>query len=274
MKNQEKKLNKKQHYILREKGTEPAFSGKLLYNKEKGEYSCIGCRNKIFSSNTKYNSDSGWPSFYDAKKGSVKLKKDLNHGMIRTEVTCKKCGGHLGHVFDDAPQTPTGKRYCINSLALEFKGLKKNEKATFGAGCFWHVEKEFNNLKGVIETTVGFMGGTVKNPLYNEVSSDKTGHAEVCQVFYNPKKISYEQLLKKFWEIHDPTQKDRQGPDTGTQYKSVIFYHNQKQKKEAIKSKEQEQKKYKKKIVTEIKPTKSFYKAEEYHQSYYKKCGI
>lgn len=120
-----KKLTKGQHHILHEKGTEPPFSGKLLYNKEKGEYSCVGCGNKIFDSETKYDSDCGWPSFYDAKKGTVELKKDLSHGMVRTEVICKKCGGHLGHVFKDGPK-PTGKRYCINSIALNFEG--KNGK--------------------------------------------------------------------------------------------------------------------------------------------------
>ena len=150
----------------------------------------------------------------------------------------------------------------------------KTEKATFGAGCFWHVEEEFSNLKGIVETTVGFMGGKIKDPSYRQVSWRMTGHAEVCQVIYDPKKISYDKLLKKFWRIHDPTQKNRQGLDIGSEYRSVIFYHNNTKKKRAIKSKEQEQKKYKKKIVTEIVPSKSFYKADEHHQDYYKKCGI
>jgi len=148
----------------------------------------------------------------------------------------------------------------------------KTEKATFGAGCFWHVERDLSKIKGVIKTTVGVMGGTIKNPSYKEVSSGKTGYVEVCQVIYNPNKTSYDGLLKIFWKIHNPTQLNRQGWDIGTQYRSVIFYHNDEQKNKAIKSKEQEQKKYKKKIVTEIVPSKTFYKAEEYHQDYYKKC--
>lgn len=118
-------LTKEQHHVLREKGTELAFSGKLIYNKEKGVYSCVGCGNKIFSSDTKFDSDCGWPSFYEAKKGAIELKKDSSLSMIRTEVVCKKCGGHLGHVFNDAPQTPTGKRYCINSVVLKFKDSEK-----------------------------------------------------------------------------------------------------------------------------------------------------
>lgn len=150
------------------------------------------------------------------------------------------------------------------------------KKATFGAGCFWCIEEKFGKMEGVVETTVGFMGGTLKNPSYKEVSSGKTGHVEVCQVVYDPKKVSYENLLKKFWEIHNPTQLNRQSFDIGTQYRSVIFYHNDKQKNKAIKSKEnlEKSKKYKKKIVTEIVPSKTFYKAEEYHQDYYKKCSI
>ncbi len=119
-----KKLTSEQYCVLKEKGTEPPFSGKLLYNKEKGEYSCAGCGNKIFDSKTKYDSDCGWPSFYDTKKSAIEFKKDLSHGMIRVEVACKKCGGHLGHVFDDGPK-PTGKRYCINSIALNFNKVEK-----------------------------------------------------------------------------------------------------------------------------------------------------
>lgn len=125
----DKKLSKEQIHILREKGTEAPFSGKLLYNKKSGDYLCAGCGNKIFSSKTKFDSECGWPSFYEAEKGSVELTKDNSLGMKRIEVTCRKCGGHLGHVFDDGPK-PTGKRYCINSLSLEFK--EKNEQKMNG----------------------------------------------------------------------------------------------------------------------------------------------
>ena len=148
------------------------------------------------------------------------------------------------------------------------------KKATFGAGCFWHVEEAFSKVKGVKKTTVGFMGGTVKNPKYEEVSTGKTMHAEVCQIEYDPEKVSYCELLEIFWKIHDPTQVNRQGVDFGTQYRSIIFYHDEEQKEKAPRSKEAEQKKYKKKIATEIVPAKEFYKAEEYHQKYLQKKGL
>ena len=146
------------------------------------------------------------------------------------------------------------------------------EKATFGAGCFWGVEESFRKIKGVEKTTVGYMGGTLENPTYEDVCSDKTGHAEVVQIEYDPKEVSYEELLKLFWDIHDPTQLNRQGPDTGTQYRSVIFYHNEQQKKLAEESKKKI--KYNKPIVTEITKSEKFYKAEEYHQKYLQKNGL
>jgi peptide-methionine (S)-S-oxide reductase len=150
------------------------------------------------------------------------------------------------------------------------------EKATFGAGCFWHVEEAFRNLKGVISTTAGYMGGTLKNPTYEDVCTDKTGHAEVVEITYDPGKISYKDLLTVFWDIHDPTTKNRQGPDVGTQYRSVIFYHTLEQKAAAEQSKKdlEQSKKYKKKIMTEIAKATSFYPAEEYHQQYLAKNGL
>ncbi len=145
------------------------------------------------------------------------------------------------------------------------------ETATFGAGCFWGVEATFQKIKGVTKTTVGYMGGKTRNPTYEQVCTEKTGHAEVIQIEYDPEQINYEQLLSTFWSIHDPTQLNRQGPDTGTQYKSTIFYHNETQKKLAEESKQNQQQKITKKIVTEITPAQEFYSAEEYHQKYLEK---
>jgi peptide-methionine (S)-S-oxide reductase len=148
------------------------------------------------------------------------------------------------------------------------------EKATFAAGCFWGVEAAFQKRTGVTKTTVGYMGGDLQNPTYKDVCTDKTGHAEVIQIEYDSKKITYEKLLEIFWKIHDPTQLNRQGPDIGTQYKSAIFYHNEQQKKQAEVSKNQEQKKYSKSIATEITQATEFYPAEEYHQKYLEKQGL
>ena len=148
------------------------------------------------------------------------------------------------------------------------------EKATFGAGCFWHVEEAFRKIKGVVSTSVGYMGGTLKNPSYEEACTNKTGHAEVVQIEFELSQISYNELLGIFWNTHNPTTPNRQGPDIGTQYRSVIFYHNNKQKKEAIASKLLMQGKFKDKIATEILPAQQFYKAEEYHQKYLQKRGL
>lgn len=149
------------------------------------------------------------------------------------------------------------------------------EIAIFGAGCFWGVEASFQDIKGVISTTVGFMGGDLQNPTYEDVCTNKTGHAEVVQIEFDPLKVSYEKLLEIFWSIHDPTQLNQQGPDIGTQYRSVIFYHSEKQKLAAEKSirKQQQSRKNHRKIVTQITKAQEFYKAEEYHQNYLKKQG-
>lgn len=162
--------------------------------------------------------------------------------------------------------------------SIYLQGDKSNimttSQATFGAGCFWHVEEAFREVKGVVKTAVGYMGGKAKNPSYEEVCSDETGHAEVVHVEFDSKKVSYEQLLEIFWGCHNPTTPNRQGLDVGTQYRSVIFYHNEKQKVAAERSKESEQKKYKQKIVTKIAPAQEFYRAEEYHQQYLEKRGL
>ncbi len=150
------------------------------------------------------------------------------------------------------------------------------EKATFGAGCFWGIEASFSKIEGVASTTVGYAGGSFKDPTYKDVCSGKTGHAEVVQVEYDPSKVSYEELLRVFWNIHDPTTLNRQGPDIGTQYRSVVLFHNPEQEAAATASKQKLQSsgRYQKSIVTEITPASEFYRAEDYHQQYFEKCGI
>ena len=152
----------------------------------------------------------------------------------------------------------------------------ETEKATFGAGCFWGVEEAFRKLKGVSDTAVGYAGGTKDNPTYEDVCTDETGHAEVVEVTYDPAKVSYDQLLNTFWESHDPTTLNRQGPDIGTQYRSAIFFHSPEQERLARASKEKMQAsgKFRRQIVTEITPASTFYRAEEYHQKYLAKRGL
>jgi peptide methionine sulfoxide reductase msrA/msrB len=278
----EKQLTPEQYYVIRQKGTEAPFSGKLLMNKEKGVYKCAACGNELFTDDMKFDSHCGWPSFdKEIRGGKIKTVTDKSHGMERTEIMCAKCGGHLGHLFNDGP-TSTGMRYCVNSLSLEFVSennmLKDKETSkagidtiTLGGGCYWCVEAVYEMLDGVISVESGFSGGSVKNPSYREVCNGTTGHAEVVQITYDNTKTSLDEILKVFFTVHDPTTLNRQGADIGTQYRSVIFYRNENQYQTAKSIIDELNKEhvYNSKVVTEVEPLKAFYKAEDYHQNYY-----
>ncbi|MBK8674322.1 MAG: bifunctional methionine sulfoxide reductase B/A protein [Bacteroidetes bacterium] len=273
------KLSDEQYYILREKGTERPYTGKLLMNKEKGVYKCAACGNELFTSDMKFDSHCGWPSFdREIAGGKIKTETDFSAGMKRTEIMCAKCGGHLGHIFDDGP-TETGQRYCVNSVSLEF--LSEDELATetntgndtiiLGGGCFWCVEAIYQNLEGVISVSSGYAGGTVKNPTYKAVCSGTTGHAEVIEIVFDKAKTSLDEIFKVFFVVHDPTTLNRQGADAGTQYRSTIMYRNENQRtiaKSLIDQLEKE-KVYDNPIVTTLEPLSVYYKAEDYHQDYF-----
>ena len=265
-------LSPEQYYVLRQKGTERAYTGALLETKEKGIYKCAGCGSELFSDDMKFDSHCGWPSF-DKEIAGGKIKKvlDESHGMIRTEIVCAQCGGHLGHLFEDGP-TATGQRYCVNSLSLAFEpDTQKSEKIILGGGCFWCIEAAFLELKGVQKVVSGYAGGTIKNPAYREVTTGRTGHAEVVEVTYNPSEISLQEILEVFFTVHDPTTLNRQGADVGTQYRSAIYYTNEAQKNIVDKTIKAliDADAFEGKITTEIAPLQAFYSAEDYHQNYY-----
>lgn len=271
-------LTELEKYVILYKGTERPFTGKYYNHFSPGIYKCKLCGTPLFKSEFKFDSGCGWPSFDDELPGAV--TKTLDADGSRTEITCTNCGAHLGHVFFGEGFTEKNVRHCVNSISLEFEAYESLqnqennniETAIFAGGCFWGVEYYFQNIKGVISTEVGYTGGFVENPTYKQVCYENTGHAEAVKIVFDKTKVSYEDLCKTFFEIHDPGQLNRQGPDVGEQYRSEIFYTTDEQKIIAEKliavltSKGH-------KVYTKLTPAGVFYPAEDYHQKYYKKNG-
>jgi peptide methionine sulfoxide reductase msrA/msrB len=268
-------LTPEEQYVILHKGTERPFTGEYDNFFEEGTYHCKQCDAPLYISTDKFKSECGWPSFDDEIKGAVKRIPDPDGR--RTEIVCANCGAHLGHVFMGEGYTSKNTRHCVNSISMVFVPKKKKmesktDTAIFAGGCFWGVEYHMEQKIGVISAESGYIGGHTKNPTYEEVCSHATGYAEAVRVIFDPDKTDYETLARLFFEIHDPTQVNRQGPDIGDQYRSEIFYTNEQQKTTAEKLiKILEDKGYK--IATKVTPATRFYPAEDYHQDYYEHKG-
>jgi len=265
-------LNDFEKFVVFEKGTEAPFTGEYENHFEKGVYVCKNCGIPLYTSNDKFDSGCGWPAFDDEIPGAV-LRQPDRDGR-RTEITCAYCGAHLGHVFQGEKLTSKNVRHCVNSVSLKFipEGEKPQiDRMFFAGGCFWGVEHLFKGLEGVFDTRVGYMGGHLSNPTYEKVCMGLTGHYETVEVIFEPKKVDEIALVRYFFEIHDFTQENGQGPDIGEQYKSVIFYTNDHQKQVAEEIISELKKKYK--VATQLRRASTFWLAEEYHQDYYAKTG-
>lgn len=279
MKKTLKDLTDEERYVLIDKGTERPFTGKYNDFFDQGVYYCKQCNSPLYRSDDKFSSHCGWPSFDDALPNAIKYETDADGR--RTEIMCAYCQGHLGHVFTGEQFTEKNTRHCVNSISLNFMSaasvqhIKENTDckiAYFAGGCFWGMEHLMQQHAGVVNVISGYMGGDTENPTYREVCSHQGGHFEAIAVSYYPSQVDFETLTKFFFEIHDPTQVDGQGPDIGEQYASAIFYQDEVEKQIAERLiGELKDKGYN--VVTRLLPVCPFWQAEENHQDYYQKRG-
>lgn len=271
--------------VILRKATEAPWTGKYEKNTAAGTYLCRQCGVALYRSADKFDSGCGWPAFDDALPDMMRRLPDADG--YRVEIQCNNCGAHLGHVFEGERLTEKNTRYCVNSLSMSFApagseqeklGLALYTKvrgtsvAVLAGGCFWGVEDAMSKLPGVVDVRSGYTGGHTDRPSYEDVCRGNTGHAEAVLVRFDPKKISYETILRRFFEIHDPTQLNRQGPDTGYQYRSAVFYLDENQKQTARKLlNELNSLGYH--TVTALEPAGPFYEAEAWHQNFNQRTG-
>jgi peptide methionine sulfoxide reductase msrA/msrB len=275
MKTEWRDLTAEETRVIVGKETERPFSGAFDTHDAAGVYTCRRCGAALYRSSDKFDAGCGWPAFDAEVPGAVRRVPDADGR--RTEILCAVCGGHLGHVFTGERLTPRNTRHCVNSLSMAFVGDAALDtagfsRAVFAGGCFWGVEYYLQQTTGVIRVVSGYTGGTVENPTYQQVCAGGTGHIEAVEVCYDPRQTDYEALARLFFEIHDPTQRDRQGPDIGEQYRSVVFYRDEAQKKtaEALVARLRGNGFA---VVTEIRPAARFWPAETEHQDYYFQKG-
>ena len=255
-------------WVIDNKGTEKPFTGQYCQTFSDGVYHCKKCDEPLYFSNDKFSSHCGWPSFDDEIKGKVKRIPDPDGS--RTEIVCASCDAHLGHVFTGEGFTLKNIRHCVNSISLIFKpSLQQTQrKALFAPGCFWGTEFHFAKLNGVLQTQVGYAGGHLESPSYEQVCTGTTGHLECCEITYNPELVSYRQLCELFFETHDFSQVDGQGPDIGPQYLSAVFVSDPEERK-CVEELTRQLRGKGLKVATQILNTQHFWPAEDYHQKYY-----
>ena len=282
------RLSDEQFAVTQREATEPPFDNQFWNHKEPGIYVDVVTGEPLFLSVHKYDSGTGWPSFTrPVERDRVVERRDDSHGMVRTEVRSLDGDSHLGHVFPDGPE---GARYCINSASLRFVAEEEMEAegysaylplletrdpasletALFAGGCFWGMEELFRSRPGVVETRVGYAGGTLKNPSYREVRTGKSGHAETLELQFDPSQTSYRELLEFFFQIHDPTTQDRQGNDVGSQYRSAIFPKDAEQADtaRALIAELDAARIWPDRLSTTVEEGATFYAAEAEHQDY------